>query len=173
VPDPTPSITPTPDSTVRYTVHPSPIGPLTLVGRAGRLTQLDMEDQAHAVPVPEGARRDDAAFADVCDQLDEYFAGTRTRFDVPMLLEGTEFQRAVWAQLCAIPYGSTISYGELARRVGNPRASRAVGLANGRNPIAVIVPCHRVIAADGSLGGYGGGPDRKTALLDLEGASRG
>jgi len=132
-----------------------------------------MEDQAHAAPVPGRARRDDAAFADVCAQLDEYFAGTRTGFEVPMLLEGTEFQQAVWAQLCAIPYGSTISYGELARRVGNPKASRAVGLANGRNPIAVIVPCHRVIAGDGSLGGYGGGLDRKTALLDLERTHRG
>jgi methylated-DNA-[protein]-cysteine S-methyltransferase len=169
----TPTAAPAPDGTaaddtVRYTVHPSPIGPLTLVGRAGRLTRLDMEDQAHASPVPEAARRDDAAFADVCSQLDEYFAGTRTGFDVPLLLEGTEFQRAVWAQLCAIPYGGTISYGELARRVGNPKASRAVGLANGRNPVAVIVPCHRVIAGDGSLGGYGGGLDRKTTLLDLE-----
>jgi len=140
------------------------------VARDGVLTQLDMEDQAHATPVPPGSRRDDDAFAAVRTQLDEYFAGTRTAFDVPLRLEGTGFQRAVWAQLCAIPYGTTISYGELARRVGNPKASRAVGLANGRNPIAVIVPCHRVIAGDGSLGGYGGGLDRKTALLDLEGA---
>jgi len=173
VPESVPSTDRTSDRTVRYTVHPSPIGPLTLVGRGGRLTRLHMEDQTHATPVPDGARRYDAAFTDVCTQLDEYFGGSRTGFDIPMALEGTEFQRAVWAQLCAIPYGSTISYGELARRVGNPRASRAVGLANGRNPIAVIVPCHRVIAADGSLGGYGGGPDRKTALLDLERAHRG
>ena len=153
---------------VRYTVHPSPIGPLTLMASDGYLTHLVMEDQAHATATPPGCRRDDAWFADVRGQLDEYFAGTRTAFDVPLRLEGTEFQRAVWAQLCAIPYGSTISYGELARRVGNPKASRAVGLANGRNPVAVIVPCHRVIAGDGSLGGYGGGLDRKTALLDLE-----
>ena len=110
---------------------------------------------------PPDSRRDDDAFGDVVVQLDEYFAGTRTAFDLPMTLEGTDFQRRVWAELCAIPYGETISYGELARRVGNPKASRAVGLANGRNPVAVIVPCHRVIAADGSLGGYGGGLDRK------------
>ncbi len=162
--------TPTDDDVVRYTVHPSPIGPLTLMGRDGHLTHLVMEDQAHATVTPPGSRRDDVWFADVRAQLDEYFAGTRTVFEVPMRLEGTDFQRAVWAQLRAIPYGSTISYGELARRVGNPKASRAVGLANGRNPIAVIVPCHRVVAGDGSLGGYGGGLGRKTALLDLEGA---
>ena len=167
-----PSSVPAPgaaDGVVRYTVHPSPIGPLTLLARDGRLTHLVMEDQAHATAVPEGGVRDDAALAEVGRQLDEYFAGTRTTFDVPVRLEGTGFQRAVWEQLCAIPYGETISYGELARRVGNPKASRAVGLANGRNPIAVIVPCHRVIAADGSLGGYGGGLDRKTTLLALEG----
>jgi len=161
------------DGAAAGTVHsvlPSPIGPLTLVARDGVLTQLGMEDQAHAAPVPPGSRRDDEALAAVRTQLEEYFAGTRTAFDVPMRLEGTGFQRAVWAQLCAIPYGTTVSYGELARRVGNPKASRAVGLANGRNPVAVIVPCHRVIAGDGSLGGYGGGLDRKRALLDLEGA---
>jgi methylated-DNA-[protein]-cysteine S-methyltransferase len=146
----------------------SPIGPLTLMARDGNLTHLVMEDQAHATDPPLDSRRDDEAFADVIVQLDEYFAGTRTAFDIPMTLEGTDFQRRVWAELCAIPYGETISYGELARRVGNPKASRAVGLANGRNPVAVIVPCHRVIAADGSLGGYGGGLDRKVHLLGLE-----
>ncbi|MGD0880355.1 MAG: methylated-DNA--[protein]-cysteine S-methyltransferase [Acidimicrobiales bacterium] len=160
------------DGAVLTTVHPSPIGPLTLMARDGRLTHLVMADQAHATATPPESRIDDEFFADVNGQLDEYFAGTRTSFDVPMWLEGTEFQRRVWAQLCAIPYGETISYGELARRVGNPKAARAVGLANGRNPMAVIVPCHRVIAADGSLGGYGGGADRKTLLLDLERANR-
>jgi len=157
------------DPTVRVAVHPSPIGPLTLLASDGHLTHLVMEDQAHATAVPPGSRRDDACFAEVRDQLDQYFAGERTVFTLPLRLEGTGFQRAVWAQLLAVPYGTTISYGELARRVGNPKASRAVGLANGRNPIAVIVPCHRVIAADGSLGGYGGGLGRKTALLGLEG----
>ncbi len=160
------------DATVLVTVHPSPIGPLTLMAHDGVLTHLVMEDQAHATDTPPGSRRDDDAFDEVRTQLDQYFAGTRTRFDVPMRLGGTDFQRQVWAQLCAIPYGETISYGELARRVGNPKASRAVGLANGRNPVAVIVPCHRVIAADGSLGGYGGGLERKTHLLDLERAHR-
>jgi len=159
-------------TSVLFSVHPSPIGPLTLIARDGHLTNLVMEDQVHAVSAPPGSHRDDAAFADVRSQLDEYFAGSRTAFDVPVRLEGTEFQRAVWAELCAIPYGSTISYGELARRVGNPKASRAVGLANGRNPVAVIVPCHRVIAGDGTLGGYGGGLDRKAALLGLEAGRR-
>jgi methylated-DNA-[protein]-cysteine S-methyltransferase len=161
------------EGTVLTTVHPSPIGPLTLMASDGRLTHLVMADQAHATATPPGSRRDDDFFTDVTGQLDAYFAGTRTSFDVPMRLEGTEFQRRVWAQLCEIPYGETISYGELARRVGNPNAARAVGLANGRNPVAVIVPCHRVIAADGSLGGYGGGTQRKTHLLDLERANRG
>ncbi|HEY4929259.1 MAG TPA: methylated-DNA--[protein]-cysteine S-methyltransferase [Acidimicrobiales bacterium] len=154
--------------TTLVTTVDSPIGPLTLMARDGSLTHLVIEDQAHATEPPVGSERDDDVFADVATQLDEYFAGTRTAFDVPMTLAGTDFQRRVWAELCAIPYGQTISYGELARRVGNPKASRAVGLANGRNPVAVIVPCHRVIAADGSLGGYGGGLDRKVHLLGLE-----
>jgi methylated-DNA-[protein]-cysteine S-methyltransferase len=156
----------------RCTVVDSPVGPLTLVSRDGRLTSLTMDGQTHAVAPPPGCRRDDDAFADVADQLDEYFAGRRTRFDVPLDLAGTAFQRAVWDQLCAIPYGRTISYGELARRVGNPKAARAVGTANGHNPVALIVPCHRVIAADGGIGGYGGGTDRKELLLELERAHR-
>ena len=159
---------PEPTAPTLVTTVDSPIGPLTLMARDGHLTHLVMEDQAHAVAPPPGSQRDDDVFAEVATQLDEYFAGERTTFDVPMTLEGTDFQRRVWAQLCSIPYGETISYGELARRVGNPKASRAVGLANGRNPVAVIVPCHRVIAADGSLGGYGGGLDRKVHLLGLE-----
>jgi len=159
---------PEPTAPTLVTTVDSPIGPLTLMARDGRLTHLVMEDQAHAVAPPPGSRRDDDVFAEVASQLDEYFAGQRTSFDVPMTLEGTDFQRRVWAELCAIPYGETISYGELARRVGSPKASRAVGSANGRNPVAVIVPCHRVIAADGSLGGYGGGLDRKVHLLGLE-----
>ena len=152
----------------RHAVLDSPIGPLTLVSRGGRLVRLDMDGETHAVAPPRDSVRDDAAFAGVAAQLDEYFAGRRTVFDVDLDLEGSPFQRAVWAQLREIPYGCTISYGELARRVGNPRAARAVGTANGHNPVAVIVPCHRVIAGDGGIGGYGGGLDRKQALLDLE-----
>jgi methylated-DNA-[protein]-cysteine S-methyltransferase len=101
-------------------------------------------------------------------QLREYFAGTRADFDLPLAPEGTGFQRSVWKQLQAIPYGKTISYGELARRVGNPKASRAVGSANGKNPIPIVIPCHRVIAAGGKLGGFGGGLPTKEKLLALE-----
>jgi methylated-DNA-[protein]-cysteine S-methyltransferase len=107
---------------------------------------------------------------DAATQLEEYFAGERTGFDIPMELDGTEFQREVWAELSRIPYGETISYGELARRVGRPRGPRAVGQANGRNPIAIIVPCHRVVASNG-IGGYGGGLPLKRALLTLEGVA--
>jgi methylated-DNA-[protein]-cysteine S-methyltransferase len=146
----------------------SPIGPLTLIARDGVLTNVSMHEQRHTSPQPEEAVSDDAWFKDVAAQLDAYFAGELSSFDLEMSLLGTPFQRNVWTQLCEIPYGETISYGELARRVGNPNASRAVGLANGRNPIAIIVPCHRVIGANGSLTGYGGGLERKTWLLEHE-----
>ena len=151
-----------------HTLVDSPIGPLRLVARGEEITGLYMERQRH-LPADEvfGERVDDA-FDTARAQLDEYFAGDRTEFDLPLRLEGSDFQRRVWAALAEIPYGRTVSYGELAARLGSPGASRAVGLANGRNPIAVIVPCHRVVAADGSLGGYGGGLERKRYLLDLE-----
>jgi len=146
----------------------SPIGPLTLVARNGVLTNVSMHEQRHTSPPPADAITDDAWFKDVAAQLDAYFAGELSTFDLEMNLLGTPFQQRVWSQLCDIPYGETISYGELARRVGNANASRAVGLANGRNPIALIVPCHRVIGANGSLTGYGGGLERKTWLLEHE-----
>jgi methylated-DNA-[protein]-cysteine S-methyltransferase len=150
------------------TIVQSPIGPLTLLARDGVLTNVSMHQQRHSSPPPEDAVTDDAWFKDVAAQLDAYFAGELATFDLEINLLGTPFQRAVWSQLCAIPYGETISYGQLAQRVGNPNASRAVGLANGRNPIAIIVPCHRVIGANGSLTGYGGGLERKTWLLEHE-----
>jgi len=145
-------------------LDPTPVGPLMLTTDGEALTGLYFGEH----PVP-GERDDDhpvlrAAMA----QLAEFFAGKRQAFDVPLAPKGTEFQRRVWEQLRLIPYGTTISYGELARRVGNPAASRAVGLANGRNPIAIVVPCHRVIGANGSLTGFGGGMDAKKTLLDLE-----
>jgi methylated-DNA-[protein]-cysteine S-methyltransferase len=146
----------------------SPIGPLLLSAEDGVLTGLQMQNQRHARALPSDVVVNDQWFIDVASQLRAYFAGACTMFDVPLDLRGTEFQRSVWEQLQTIPYGETISYGELARRVGNPNASRAVGLANGRNPIAIIVPCHRVIGADGSLTGYGGGLERKTWLLEHE-----
>ena len=115
-----------------------------------------------------GARDPSAALGEARRQLTEYFAGARRAFDLPLAASGTPFQRRVWEALRRIPYGETISYGELARRIGKPTASRAVGAANGRNPIAIVVPCHRVIGADGTLIGYGGGLPVKEALLALE-----
>jgi O-6-methylguanine DNA methyltransferase len=146
----------------------SPVGVLRLTASQGALTGMYMQAQRHAPSIPDDHTRDDEWFADITSQLAAYFRGDLTTFDVPMNLQGTAFQRSVWEQLGDIPYGETISYGELARRIGNPNASRAVGLANGRNPISIIVPCHRVIGADGSLTGYGGGLDRKTWLLQHE-----
>jgi methylated-DNA-[protein]-cysteine S-methyltransferase len=146
----------------------SPIGELTLTSEGGSLTGIQMHDQKHRRGVPAEFRRDDRGLAHAIEQLNAYFAGELNEFNLPMTMHGTEFQRRVWASLCEIPYGETISYGELARWVGNPKASRAVGLANGRNPIAIVVPCHRVIGADGSLTGYGGGLKRKVWLLEHE-----
>lgn len=153
---------------LRARTLPSPVGTITLAGD-DVLTQLCLDHQTHA---PDRSRwvEDRTAFSEAAAQLEAYFAGELTQFDVEMRLEGTEFQLEVWAALRTIPYGQTRSYGWLARQIGRPGASRAVGAANGRNPIGIIVPCHRVIGADGSLTGYGGGLDRKRALLELEGA---
>ena len=146
----------------------SPVGPLTLAGRDGVLTNLRMVDQTHAPTDQDDWEPEDGIFADVAEQLGAYFAGELTEFDVDLRLEGTPFQQEVWAALREIPYGETWSYGQLADHIGKPGAARAVGLANGRNPVGIIVPCHRVIGADGSLTGYGGGLPRKQALLRLE-----
>jgi len=137
-----------------------------LCGDEESLTALHLP--GHWAKPAAGWRRDDSRFADVARQLEEYFAGERTTFDVRLRMHGGPFEREVWAELERIPYGETASYGEIARRVGRPHASRAVGAANGRNPIAIIVPCHRVIGSNGTLTGYGGGLERKRALLDLE-----
>ncbi len=158
-------------TTTLTTTIDSPIGPLLLSASEGALTGVQMQNQRHFRGLPEGAVPDDAWFVDIVAQLNAYFAGDLREFDVPLHLAGTDFQRRVWAQLQEIPYGETISYGELASRVGNAKASRAVGLANGKNPVSIIVPCHRVIGADGSLTGYGGGLERKTWLLAHETAS--
>jgi methylated-DNA-[protein]-cysteine S-methyltransferase len=147
-----------------YTIVPSPIGRLTLVSDGDNLTGLKMGRTEIAV----GARRDPAPFEAISDQLDRYWSNELREFDIPIAMHGTEFQKRVWAGLRSIPYGQTISYKELARRIRVPRAVRAVGQANNRNPIAIVVPCHRVIGANGSLTGYGGGLDRKEKLLALE-----
>jgi methylated-DNA-[protein]-cysteine S-methyltransferase len=150
---------------------PSPIGPLTIVAQDGAIVALYMDAQRHA-PGPESfgppADVSEEPYAAAAAQLSAYFAGQLTEFDLPLAPAGTDFQRRVWDGLRQIPYGQTLSYGELARRLGRPAASRAVGLANGKNPIAIVVPCHRVIGSDGSMTGYGGGLDRKRFLLALE-----
>jgi methylated-DNA-[protein]-cysteine S-methyltransferase len=151
-----------------YTLMDTPIGSMLLIGDDGTLRGLYMQDAPNPVPVRSQWERSDAPFGSVLGQLAEYFDGQRTEFTVPLAAQGTGFQQTVWRALQDIPYGTTISYGELARRIGQPTASRAVGLANGRNPISVIVPCHRVIGANGTLTGYGGGLERKRVLLNLE-----
>lgn len=158
----------------------TPIGPLVLFARGDVLVGLEFGDQGTRVSglherlvrhLGPYETREVADPAGAATRLRAYFAGDRHALDAqPVELHGTAFERAVWAQLCAIPYGATISYTELARRVERPKGPRAVGQANGRNPVALFVPCHRVIAADGTLGGYGGGLGRKRRLLELEGA---
>ncbi|MGE2720671.1 methylated-DNA--[protein]-cysteine S-methyltransferase [Mycolicibacterium celeriflavum] len=152
---------------LQFRTMESPVGHLTLAGRDGRLMHLRMVDQTYE-PSREGWIADDGAFPDAVEQLESYFAGELTEFDLDLDMVGTAFQKRVWAALLTIPYGQTRSYGEIARQIGAPGAFRAVGLANGHNPIGIIVPCHRVIGANGSLTGYGGGLDRKRTLLDME-----
>ena len=152
---------------IHYRTMDSPVGTLTLAGRGTTLTNLRMEDQTYE-PDRFGWQHDDGAFDDAVEQLQAYFAGELTSFSLRMELAGTAFQRRVWEALQTIPYGETRSYAEIARQVGAPGAFRAVGLANGHNPIGIVVPCHRVIGANGSLTGYGGGLDRKRTLLELE-----
>lgn len=146
----------------------SPVGPITVAGRGGVVTTIRLPTPRREPPGSAEWVEDPDAFPEAVEQLREYFAGERTSFDFPMELAGSDFQRAVWSALREIPYGETWSYGQLAARLGKPGAARAVGLANGANPIPIVVPCHRVIGADGSLTGYGGGLETKSALLELE-----
>lgn len=163
-----------PRSQIYYAHVDSPVGPLLLIGAVSdsvfALVGLSMQEQTHAPEVGVGWVHDDSVFTEVVSQLEQYFAGERTEFDLTIGIDhqGTEFQGDVWRALTEIPYGQTASYAEVAASVGRPRATRAVGSANGRNPLAIVIPCHRVVAAGGGLGGYGGGLDRKTLLLDLE-----
>jgi methylated-DNA-[protein]-cysteine S-methyltransferase len=153
---------------ILYTRAPSPLGPLLLVGTADVLTSIWLPSGRDRVdPEPdwvESAR----PFKEAVRQLAAYFAGRLRQFDLPLAPAGTAFQRRVWRALCDIPYGETVSYGELARRIERPAAVRAVGAANGQNPISIVIPCHRVIGSDGRLVGYGGGLPAKSALLELE-----
>jgi len=156
-----------------HTVIDSVVGPLTLVAEDGAIVGLYMDLQRHrpdegelGEPDPRG--RSEEPFRAAATQLESYFAGQLTSFDLPLAPRGSEFQQRVWSALQEIPYGRTESYGELATRIGSPGGARAVGLANGKNPIGIVIPCHRVVGADGSLTGYGGGIERKKRLLDLE-----
>ena len=148
-----------------YSIFASPIGDMVLTGDGSALSGLDFVD---SVGEP-SAQRDDGAFVDASAQLRAYFGGELTEFDLDLAPRGTSFQQRVWSALRAIPYGTTTTYGTLALGLGDARATRAVGSANGQNPISIIIPCHRVIGADGSLTGYGGGMHRKQWLLTLEG----
>ncbi len=151
-----------------YAVVDTPIGDLTLVGDGVALSALYFPDHARRPATPTFGARDDDAFGPARTQLAEYFAGERTTFDLPLAPRGNDFQRRVWHLLTTIPYGRTRSYGQLAAQLGDPGLARAVGAANGRNPISIVVPCHRVVGHDGSLTGYAGGLARKAFLLELE-----
>jgi methylated-DNA-[protein]-cysteine S-methyltransferase len=153
-----------------WTTMETPIGTILLVGDGERLQELHLPDRFDDDSVPTGSVRDRSALAEPVRQLGGYFAGELTSFDLALDPAGTPFQQKVWWALADIPYAETESYGEVAARIGNHKACRAVGLANSRNPIAIVLPCHRVIGADGTLTGYGGGLDLKQRLLDMEAA---
>jgi methylated-DNA-[protein]-cysteine S-methyltransferase len=156
-----------------HAIAESPLGELTLVAHDGVLAGVYFPDHARRPAATAFGRRDDRGFVPAIEQLGEYFRGVRTRFDLPLAPVGNVFQLRVWELLRRIPYGRTRSYGELARELGDPALAREVGWANGRNPLSIIVPCHRVVGADGRLVGYAGGLERKRMLLDLEGATPG
>ncbi|MCY1226600.1 Methylated-DNA--protein-cysteine methyltransferase [compost metagenome] len=152
-----------------FRFHDSPTGSLLLAGDDAGLRMLYMDTERHGYPNPDWQPAS-RQFDEACRQLDRYFEGRLKRFDLPLAPRGTPFQQRVWQALLEIPYGHTTSYSELAERIGNPKSVRAVGTANGANPISIIIPCHRVIGRDGSLTGYAGGLARKALLLKLEGA---
>jgi methylated-DNA-[protein]-cysteine S-methyltransferase len=151
-----------------YTEIESPIGPLVLAGDAAGLRQILFVNGRHPAKPDPSWQEDSTPLRSAIDQLHAYFAGDLETFDLKLVPEGTPFQLSVWRNLSDIPFGQTISYGELAQRIGNPKASRAVGLANGSNPIPIVIPCHRVIGSNGKLTGYGGGLPIKEKLLALE-----
>lgn len=158
----------------RYTWLDTPLGPMLLTADGDALTRVSMGASPEAVKAGwERASSGPSVLAEACGQLGEYFAGTRTTFDLPLAPAGTPFQQRVWEALRAIPFGETATYLAVARTLGDPLATRAVGAANGRNPLGIVVPCHRIVGADGSLTGYAGGLDRKRWLLRHEDAVRG
>ncbi|XAL98583.1 methylated-DNA--[protein]-cysteine S-methyltransferase [Phycisphaeraceae bacterium D3-23] len=162
------STQPTPEHTMHYCHHDSPVGRLMLAGDDAALCGVYFPNSRYPANLAPDWLERDAPFDEVRRQLDAYFAGELQAFDLPLAPQGTDFQQRVWQELRKIPYGETISYGQLAQRTGDPNASRAVGNANGKNPLSIIVPCHRVIGANGQLTGFGGGLDTKRKLLALE-----
>jgi methylated-DNA-[protein]-cysteine S-methyltransferase len=157
----------------RYCYCDSPIGRMLLVGKNGMLEELHFPNSTEQLQIPVEWQEDKNSFAETLEQLRQYFAGNRRQFDLPISPQGTPFQERVWQELCKIPYGETASYGMIAQRIGKPKACRAVGMANSKNPIPIIIPCHRIIGKDGSLTGFGGGLPVKKQLLDLERQSLG
>ena len=151
-----------------YTTVESPLGPLLLLGDNRSLCGISLQDGPRPATVQTGWVHTPEPFAVAALQLREYFEGRRTTFELRLTLLGTSFQQDVWTAVETIPYGATLSYADIARRIGRPDAARAVGFANGKNPIPIIVPCHRLVGSDGALTGYGGGIERKRFLLDLE-----
>ena len=154
-----------------YTQMDSPVGPLLLTGDGDMITRLEMDGQKKVSDAQANWVRDDGQFAEARRQLEAYFAGELLQFKLPLRPAGTAFQRRVWDALLDVPFGKTASYGDIARAIDAPKACRAVGLANGQNPIAIIIPCHRIIGANGKLTGYGGGLPRKQWLLSHEASS--
>jgi len=159
----------------RYARIATPLGTLVAVAAGGALTGLYFDEQQYFPAIGAGWREDADALPlrECARQVGEYFEGRRHAFDLPLAAEGTDFQRRVWQQIARIPFGETITYAELARRAGAPGSARAAGAATGRNPISIVVPCHRVVGSDGSLTGYAGGIERKTRLLEIEGVLQG
>jgi methylated-DNA-[protein]-cysteine S-methyltransferase len=157
---------------IDYARIASPLGDILAAAENGAIIGLWFEGQKYYPEIPEGWRENAAspAIARCRKQLDEYFAGKRERFDLPLAPHGTAYQQRIWREIAAIPFGKTLSYAELARRAGNGDAARAAGAATGRNPVSIVIPCHRVVGSKGALTGYAGGLDRKTRLLGLEGA---
>ena len=147
----------------------TPIGPMYVVVTDGEVVRISLRGQRHLPTRTDDGSRDDGVGRDVQHQLAEYFTGRRRAFDLALGPRGTDFQMSLWRELAAIPYGETVSYSELARRIGRPRSVRAVAMANARNPFTIVYPCHRVVGVDGSLTGYAGGLDVKRRLLELEG----
>lgn len=156
---------------IRYVHFETALGTVLATSRAGAIASLNFIDARYVKPVDAGwvEDRDDALLAQCARELTEYFGGRRRRFDIALAPEGTPFQQRVWAEIARVPWGETVSYGELARRAGAAGRARAAGAATGRNPIGVAIPCHRIVGADGNLTGYAGGLERKRALLELEG----